>query len=68
MAEIMPRYLKFLLRSVWEEWTAIISVTQPFLQCLMSQSVSPQVLVKTETIANLARIVERVNSVPQEVE
>jgi hypothetical protein len=31
----------------------------------MSQSVSPQVLVKTETIANLERIIEHVDSVPQ---
>jgi hypothetical protein len=31
----------------------------------MSQSVSPQILVKTGVIANLERIIEHVNSAPQ---
>jgi hypothetical protein len=35
------------------------------MQCLMSQSVSPQVLVKAEIIANLERIIKHVNGVPQ---
>jgi hypothetical protein len=34
----------------------------------MSQSVSPQVLVKTETIANLESIIEHVDSVPQKLD
>jgi hypothetical protein len=35
------------------------------MQCSLSQSVSPQILVKTGVIANLERIIEHVNSVPQ---
>jgi hypothetical protein len=35
------------------------------MQCMMNESVSPQVLVKTEIIANPERIIEHVDSVPQ---